>query len=275
MLIVDSQVHIWGANTPERPWPARAHAHRETPVGYEELLSWMEAASVQRAVIVPPSWEGERNDLAIAAAQAHPDRFAVMGRFNPEEPDARTAIKTWKDQPGMLGMRFAFHLPVLQQPLLDGKFDWLWSAAEQQGIPLMILVRQSMIGHIDRIAERHPGLRIVMDHMAVTAGQSEEEAFRDFDKLLSIAKRPNVAVKAAALPSYIEDEYPFRKIQKHVRRVYDAFGPQRLFWGSDVTRSKVPYRQHIDMWLQDAPWLKEEDKAWVIGKGVCEWLGWK
>lgn len=275
MLIVDSQVHIWGANTPERPWPARAHAHRETPVGYEELLSWMEAASVQRAVIVPPSWEGERNDLAIAAAQAHPDRFAVMGRFNPEEPDARTAIKTWKDQPGMLGMRFAFHLPVLQQPLLDGKFDWLWSAAEQQGIPLMILVRQSMIGHIDRIAERHPGLRIVMDHMAVTAGQSEEEAFRDFDKLLSIAKRPNVAVKATALPSYIEDEYPFRKIQKHVRRVYDAFGPQRLFWGSDVTRSKVPYRQHIDMWLQDAPWLKEEDKAWVIGKGVCEWLGWK
>jgi len=275
MLIVDSQVHIWGADTPERPWPARARAHREIPVGCEELLRDMDAAGVDRAVIVPPSWEGDRNDLALAAAQTHPQRFAVMGRFNPEAPDARAAIRTWMDQPGMLGMRFAFHLPVLQQPLLDGKFDWVWSAAEQHGIPLMILVRQPMIGHIDSIAERHPGLRIIMDHMAVTAGKSEEEAFGDFDKLLPIARRPNVAVKATALPSYIADEYPFLKIQKYVRRVYDAFGPKRLFWGSDVTRSRVPYRQHIDMWLKDAPWLNEKDREWVIGKGICQWLGWQ
>ncbi len=275
MLIVDSQVHIWGANTPERPWPARAHAHRETPVGHQEMLREMDAAGVHRAIIVPPSWEGDRNDLAIAAAQAHPDRFAIMGRFNPEAPDARATIKTWMDQPGMLGMRFAFHLPVLQQPLLEGKFDWVWSAAEEHGINLMILVRQPMIAHIDSIAERHPGMKIIMDHMAVTAGKSEDEAFRDFDKLLAIAKRSNVAVKATALPNYIADEYPFRKIQEHVRKVYDAFGPKRLFWGSDVTRSKVPYRQHIDMWLQDTPWLKEEDKAWVMGRGVCAWLGWK
>lgn len=275
MLITDSQVHIWGADTPERPWPARAHAHRETPVGHEELLFWMDSAGVQRAVIVPPSWEGDRNDLALAAAQAHPDRFAIMGRFNPEAPDARDAIRTWRRQPGMLGMRFAFHLPVLQQPLLEGQYDWVWAAAEQYDIPLMILVRQQMIAFIDGIAERHPGLKIVMDHMAVTAGKSEEEAFRDFDRLLLIARRPNVAVKATALPNYIEDEYPFRRIQHYVHKVYDAFGPKRLFWGSDVTRSRVPYRQHIDMWLKDAPWLQEQDKEWVLGKGICKWLNWK
>mgnify|MGYP003348371069 CR=1 FL=1 len=67
MLFCDSQVHVWGANTPERPWPARAHAQREIPLGHEELLREMDAAGVQRLIIVPPSWEGDRNDLALAA----------------------------------------------------------------------------------------------------------------------------------------------------------------------------------------------------------------
>jgi L-fuconolactonase len=76
--IVDSQVHIWGANTPERPWPARAHSHGAIPLGADQLLRRMNEAGVERAILVPPSWEGDRNDLAVAAAQLHPDRFAVM-----------------------------------------------------------------------------------------------------------------------------------------------------------------------------------------------------
>lgn len=275
MLIVDSQVHIWGANTPERPWPGRAHAQREIPLGHEELLREMDAAGVDRVVIVPPSWEGDRNDLALAAVQAHPDRFAIMGRFNPEMPDARAAIKSWMQQPGMLGMRFSFHIPVLQQPLVNGKFDWVWREAERLGIRLMILVPQHMVQIIDTIAERHPALKIIMDHMALSSGKPEEETFRDFDKLLTIARRPNVAVKASALPCYLKEPYPFPKLQTYAQRACEAFGPRRLFWGSDLSRSPVPYRQHIDMWLNDAPWVKEADKAWILGRGVCEWLGWQ
>lgn len=275
MMIVDSQVHIWGANTPARPWPERAHPHRDTPVGHEEMLGWMDRAGVHRAVIVPPSWEGDRNDLAIAAALAHPDRFAVMGRFNPDAPDACETLQGWLEQPGMLGIRFAFHLPALQQPLIEGRYDWVWGAAEALDIPLMILVRQAMIPEIDAIAARHPGLRIVMDHMALTAGEPEEAAFRDFDRLLTLARRPNVAVKATALPKYTDEQYPFLRIQEHVRRVHQAFGPKRLFWGSDITNSRVSYRQHIDMWLHEARWLPEEDKAWVLGRGVMEWLRWR
>ena len=73
MPIVDAQVHIWGADTPERPWPpGQAHrAHRPQPFSKDDLLAAMAAAGVDRAVIVPPSWEGDRNDLALAAAQAH------------------------------------------------------------------------------------------------------------------------------------------------------------------------------------------------------------
>jgi predicted TIM-barrel fold metal-dependent hydrolase len=273
-MIVDAQVHIWGANTPDRPWPARARPHRDTPVGHEEMLGWMDAAGVDRAVIVPPSWEGDRNDLAIAAAIAHPDRFAVMGRLDPDAPGAREALALWREQPGMLGLRFAFHLPALLQPLLEGRYDWVWQAAEAMDLAVMILVRQSMIPAIDDIAARHPGLRIVMDHMALTAGVPEVEAFREFDRLLTLARRPNVAVKATALPKYTDEPYPFLRIQNHVRRVHQAFGPRRLFWGSDITHSRVPYRQHIDMWRHEAHWLPEEDKPWVLGRGIMDWLRW-
>jgi len=110
VLIVDSQVHIWAADTPERPWPPIVHPtqsrpHKAEPFTKDDLLREMEGAGVDRAVLVPAVWEGERNDVAVAAVQAHPDRFAIMGRFNPEEPASRTLMPTWRQQPGMLGVR--------------------------------------------------------------------------------------------------------------------------------------------------------------------------
>ena len=102
MFIVDAQVHIWGAKTPERPWPAgRGSPHRPQPFSEDDLLQEMNAAGVARVVIVPPSWEGDRNDLALKAARLHPDRFAVMGR----PPAAARSLSDWRDQPGMLGLR--------------------------------------------------------------------------------------------------------------------------------------------------------------------------
>src|SRR5712692_3454502 len=130
MLIVDAQVHIWAANTPERPWPARHAPHRPVPFSKDDLLREMDAAGVQRAVLVPPSWEGERNDLALEAARLHPDRFAVMGRLDTEAPTSRGSLATWQRQPGMLGLRFTFSRPGMREPLTDGRLERLWNEAE-------------------------------------------------------------------------------------------------------------------------------------------------
>src|ERR1700745_1553299 len=92
MLIVDAQVHIWGFNTPERPWPTgRSARHRAQPFSKDDLLKEMDAAGVARVVIVPPSWEGDRNDLALAAARLHTDRSAVIGR----PAAAARALRGW------------------------------------------------------------------------------------------------------------------------------------------------------------------------------------
>jgi len=276
MMIVDSQVHIWGANTPERPWPVRqsVKAQRDIPLEKDELLREMDAAGVNRVVIVPPSWEGERNDLAIAAAQAHPDRFAIMGRINPELPESRGKIAGWRKQPGMLGVRFVFHRSPLLELLTEGKADWLWPEAEKHGVPVYMLVPHRHMHFVEKIAERHPGLKLVMDHSGLVDGK-DEEAFKEFDKLLALAKRPNVATKVSCFPFFTADKYPFRKLHPYIRQVYDAFGPKRMFWGTDLSRLPCTYRQGVTLFTEELSWLKGQDLEYVMGRGVCEWLGWK
>jgi len=275
MRIVDSQVHIWGADTPERPWPpGRAHqAQKPYPVTRDMVLREMEAAGVERVVLVPPSWEGDRNDLALEAARLYPDRFAVMGRLPLERPESRGAIAGWRKQPGMLGLRLTFHTEVSRPWLTDGTADWLWEAAEREGLPVMVFVPGS-VPVIDRVAERHPGLRLVIDHLALWGGRKDAAAFADLPQVLRLARHPNVAVKASALPCYSSEPYPFRGLHPYIRQVYDAFGPRRMFWGTDWTRLPCPWRQAVTLFTEELPWLSARDQEWIMGRGVCQWLGW-
>jgi len=86
VFIVDTQVHLWREETPDRPWVPgareriRLNGHREEAFSYEECLSLMDEAGVDRALIIPPSWEGDRIDYALEACAAHPDRFGIMAR---------------------------------------------------------------------------------------------------------------------------------------------------------------------------------------------------
>lgn len=273
--IVDSQVHIWGTSTPERPWPARAHAHREEALGADEVLQWMNAGGIDRAIIVPPSWEGDRNDLAIAAVLRQPGRFAIMGRFDPEAPRAREQLPRWREQPGMLGVRFTFHTEILRRPFLEGRYDWVWSELERHGHPVMVLLHHAYMDKLDAIAGRYPGLRIVVDHLGLVNGEKDAHAFRGLDQLLALSARSNVAVKVSALPCYTDEPYPYVGLHAQVRRVYDTFGPRRMFWGTDQSRSPVSYAQGVEMFTKHIPWLGEQDREWIMGRGVCEWLGWK
>jgi L-fuconolactonase len=276
MQTVDSQLHLWGANSALRPWPAgrEGEAQRPYPVTKEALLLQMDLANVSRAVLVPPSWEGDRNDLALEAAQQYPQRFAVMGRFALQDQANRDRVAGWKQQPGMLGMRFTFHNEHNRYLLTDGSAEWLWAAAEQHGIPVMVLAPGSMQA-LAQVAKRYPGLKMVIDHAGLPVNQRAPLALEDLPAVLALAKCPNVAIKASGLPSLSTQPFPFADLHETAQRLFDAFGPRRTFWGTDLSRMPCTYRECIDMFTRSLPWLKGEDLQWVMGRGVCEWLGWK
>jgi L-fuconolactonase len=118
-------------------------------------------------VIVPPSWEGDRNDLALEAARLHPDRFAVMGR-----PLAVARLPSdWRDQQGVLGLRVTSNTAEARA-LFDDPTGWVWNEAEQAGLPIMVSP-SGLLAKVDRIATYHPELELVIDHLGVTAGKGQ------------------------------------------------------------------------------------------------------
>ena len=100
------------------------------------------------------------------------------------------------------------------------------------------------------------------------------QIFDGLPAVCALAKHQNVAVKASGMVSLSTEGYPFRDLHPHIRSLVDAFGPQRTFWGTDLTRMPCSYRECIDLFTKELPWLQGEDLEWVMGRGVCEWLGW-
>lgn len=273
MLIVDSQVHVWAPEGPDRPWPAGAVPQRSIPFSADDMLAEMAAAGVGAAIIVPPAWEGTRNDVALAAARRHPDRFAVMGRVPLDEAGSADRLAEWAFLPGMLGLRLNFRTEPHRSWLHDGTAGWVWRQAESAGLSVMVFAPHDL-PRIGWVAQRHPGLRITIDHLGVSSEARGPDAFADQQALVDLARHPNVAVKASALPCAALDAYPYRSVHEPLRRIFDAFGPRRLFWGSDLTRLPCSYRQAVTMFTEELPWLRGDDLDLVMGDALRAWLGW-
>jgi predicted TIM-barrel fold metal-dependent hydrolase len=273
-IIVDSQVHQWKAQTPDRPWPPGRVAQLPEPFGYDKLLPMMNDAGVDRVVIVPPSWEGERNDYALEAAGKYPDRFAVMGRILLSSPLAPALLPKWKQQKGMLGIRLTFNGDQAAW-LTDGTADWFWPAAEKAGIPVMFF--GGKMSNYSRIAERHPQLALIIDHMGLSLDIAKADKRAEaIDQTIALAKFANVSVKLSAAPAYSFEPYPYRDVAPHIRRCFDAFGPRRCFWGTDMTNSftKATYRQRVTHFTEGLDFLSEDDKDWIMGRAILARLGW-
>jgi predicted TIM-barrel fold metal-dependent hydrolase len=268
MLIVDSQIHIWRDGTPTNP------SHRQV-ASYtkEDALREMAEAGVDAAIIHPPGWAPNTNELAVEAARQHPTCFAILGNFPLDRPESRELIGGWKQRPGMLGLRFTFLQPHQRAWPTDGTIDWLWPAAERAGLPIG-LAAANFLPTVGEIAQRHPGLRLIIDHMGRPSGSKDAAAFANLSELLALAKYPNVAVKASGAPSYSSEPYPYRNIHTSLQQIYDAFGPERMFWGTDITRMPCSWRQCVTLFTEELPWLTEADKELIMGQALCQWIGW-
>jgi predicted TIM-barrel fold metal-dependent hydrolase len=92
-------------------------------------------------------------------------------------------------------------------------------------------------------------------------------------ELLALARYPNVSVKLTGGPFYADDAYPFKGLHQHYRAMYDAFGPRRLFWGTDITKMPCSWRQCVSH-FREIDWIPEADKKLIMGDAMCAWLGW-
>jgi predicted TIM-barrel fold metal-dependent hydrolase len=273
-MIVDAQVHLWKSESPDWRWVPGLKPQLPEPFTIERLIPMMDEAGVDRVVIVPPSWPGDRNDYALEAAQRYPTRFAVMGRVPLQNPQSATLLPKWKAQPGMLGVRVTF----LGDVLTNGTADWFWPAAEKAGVPVMFLA-PGQISMFARIAERHPQLTLIIDHMGLNSSSRTRRITAiptAIDQAIALAKYPNVSIKLSGAPGNSLEPYPFRDMTVYLQRVFDAYGPERCYWGTDITNSfaKATYRQRVTHFTEELSFLSESDKDWVMGRAILARLNW-
>ena len=270
MQIVDAQIHLWATGLPSN----KAHI-QETSFTAKQAITLMNEAGVHAAIIHPPSWDPKSHELALAAVNDYPNRFAIMGTLPLNRAISEKEIPSWKNNV-VLGLRYT----LLEEPhrswIADGSLDWLWKIAEEEKIPISMLVTDSLV-ELQNIAERHPELRLTIDHLGGRGGNTklkDNDAMEHIPNLLKLAKYPNVAVKATGAPGYSGEAYPYPIMQGYLEQIYDAFGPHRIFWGTDITKMPCSWKDCITMFTEEARWLDENDRALVMGDAICAWWGW-
>jgi len=274
-IIVDSQMHLWKANSPERPWTPGSRPQIPEPMTLERALALMDEAGVDRLVIVPPSLEGARVDYGQEAAQRYPGRFATMGRVALDDPQIAQKMAVWRSQPAVLGVRLNIGPEQVRQ-LQAGLGEQLWPAAEKAGVPIMFLAPEAM-PLFAKVAERHPQLTLIVDHMGISSEAMHAGKAGDLvAETASLAKYPNVSVKLSSIPLFSKEDYPWRDVTPFVRRLFDAYGPRRSHWGTDVTNSfdKGGYKQRLTQFTDHLDFMSADDLDWVLGRSILERLRW-
>lgn len=304
MEIVDAQIH---RPLPLVPWPdfdsyagypreggdvldAEPSGETQLEVGVELAVAGMEAVGVDAAMLY------SNPDFCEVASARHPERIAsVYDYYEPADlGDPDRFMRGLRKQPGLLGIRL---LPGIDyaagrnlELLTEGAWDPVLAAAQSHGVPVVFFV-PLQLRRLRPIAERFPDLRIVVDHCGMPAPPTcppADDLLATLPELLALAEYPNVAVKLTGLPVLAPGSYPFPGIWPALQRLVDAFGPERLLWGSDVHRvtgrvwepplrvggfADVNYAELLGYILHTDE-LGAADKEAILGRSARTWFDW-
>ena len=213
--IVDAQVHLWKAESEDWKWVPGMKPQMPEPFTIEKLVPLMDEAGVDRVVIVPPSWPGDRNDYGLEAAKRYPKRFAVMGRIPLKNPQSRGAPAQMERAAGHA--RRAADVPRPGTGVADRRHAGLVLAGGRKG--------RSAGDVPDRRPERRACPRGGAPSAAATDRRPHGRRWRNrqegrladaIGQTASLAKYPNVSVKLSAAPNYSSEAYPFRDFTPHI-----------------------------------------------------------
>lgn len=252
--VVDTHMHVWSDQPASFPFAHPYDPHFKPPESkatVEVLLDDMDANGVTHCVLVQVIFHGWDNRYVAQCVKLHPKRLKAHGLIDPTDPEVAKKLEYWVKEQGLSGMRFS---PIYYK----GKDDWLnakssealWKKAEELGAIFNFFISTPQLPKLEDMLKRFPGVKVIIDHLA-QADLKVEDPLPEFQKLLALARYPNVWVKVSELTSVSRSgKYPFTDAHAWVKRVYDAFGPDRLLWGTGYPGAARAHYQR--------PGLKEE-----------------
>jgi predicted TIM-barrel fold metal-dependent hydrolase len=275
MAIIDAQVHAYERDHPGRPWLAQLQGPPE--VTGDDMVAAMDAVGVDGALLVSP-WTLYRDDYsyAVEVHRDHGDRLALIAPFDFSRPDVSDAVAAWAATPGAVGVRLVCWRPPAAGAQDPGVAAVL-AGAERAGFPVCVLSWGRM-DFVDDLARRHPEATIVVDHLGLVQTMKPPpppDPFGDLGSVLALAAYPNVVVKVTGACTLSQEPYPFADLWGPIGRMIDAFGVDRLMWGTDWTRAVAHCSYHDAVAaFRDTDRLDDAERDALMGGTLQRIFGW-
>jgi predicted TIM-barrel fold metal-dependent hydrolase len=263
LRIIDPHVHVW-KNDARYPWPVDLAEPPKGDALPETLLGLMQANGVEKTVIVHVIYYRWDCRYAADCVNAQPDKFMGVCRVDPQSPRAAVDLDRWTTA-GFHGVRLSpFAGPASDWIADRPQMDAIWGRAAELKVPICILCDTSRLPDVAKVVERFADqVDVCIDHMADCPIDQPAE----LEKLLVLARYPRVFVKLSHLWLLSRERYPYRDTHDQVRRLYDAFGPQRLMWGSDwpAVEPRCDYGRALALYRDEIKFFNDDDRRWILG----------
>jgi L-fuconolactonase len=261
--IIDPHVHVW-KHDPKYPFAegAKPPERDATP---EMLLALMKENGVSKTVIIQVIHYKYDNSYLAGVLKTYPDTFQGVCRVDPLDPAAPDHLSRLTAQ-GFRGVRLS--------PAGNASGDWfhgplmppLWSRCRDLKVPMTVLAPITRMPEVGVLLEKLPELTIVIDHMADCPIDQPAE----LDKLIALKRYPKLFVKISHTWSISKQPYPWLDAQEYVKRLHEAFGPQRLMWATDwpIVEGHSTYAKALSVVRDDMKFLNADDLHWMLSKTI-------
>ena len=268
---IDSQVHAYERNRPERPWSGFLEGPDE--VTGDDMVAAMDSVGVDGALLVSPfSMYGYDASYALEVYAKHPGSFGLIKPFDPQSEETADEMVEWTGLPGVVGAR----IMLAYQPFEanDPGLNRILAAGALVGVPLNVLC-WSKLPLMRDLARRHPNTQVVIDHVGLVQPfepPPTPDPFADLPNVLSLAEYDNVAIKISGACTLSCEPFPYPDIWGHLGKVFDAFGFDRCMWGTDWTRAVnlLTYKQGVEA-FRVTDQLSDSERSALMG-GTLEMI---
>ena len=233
MGFIDAHVHVWTDDLERYPLaPGFSRAEMAPPTFTpEELLAHCRPSGVDRVVLIQMSYYGTDNSYMLDTIAARPDVFRGVAVVDHQHPGLREELLRLRAG-GVRGLRI--------YPGGVGPDEWLTAEADRRllalagdlGLVVCPLIDPEYLPAIGRAAEAFPQTTFAVDHLArigIRGPVPEDQVAA----LCALARWPNVLVKVSAFYALGAKRRPHDDLLPLIWRALDAFGAERLMWGSD------------------------------------------
>ncbi len=271
---IDSQVHAYERDRPERPW--RGVLPGPDEVTGDNMVAAMDAVGVDGALLVSP-YTMYRYDAsyALEVYAKHPDRFGLIKPFDPRSEAVADEITEWAGTPGVVGARLMLtsRSPEADDPGLNR----ILAAGAKAGFPVNVLC-WGKLSLLRELAHRNPDTQMVVDHVGLSQPfepPAPPEPFADLANVVSLAECDNVAIKISGACTLSHQPFPYQDIWQPLGKIFDAFGFERCLWGTDWTRAVglLTYEQGVEA-FRVTDQLAASERSALMGGTLAKIYNW-